>query len=101
MGLRMKRTTKALVLTLAAALASSPSLARAAIITKADNALPLYDPASWLGGVAPTANDIALFDNHLLTNSTFTLGADVSWAGIQLTNPANNISFLSDAHSLT
>ncbi len=52
-------------------------------ITKKNNANNLNTRQAWLGGKAPGASDIALWDNYSLTSS---LGGNVSWLGIQITS---------------
>lgn len=62
--------------------------AQATNVVKADNANILTDPAAWVGGVAPTASDIAVWNNTVQLNSEFSLGADTNWAGLQIVDPA-------------
>ncbi|MFA7052129.1 MAG: LamG-like jellyroll fold domain-containing protein [Kiritimatiellia bacterium] len=58
-------------------------------IFKANNTLPLNDPQSWESGVAPGAEDVAVFDERVTANSlSFVLAADASWAGVVFTNTA-------------
>ena len=53
-----------------------------------------------MSGIVPGANDVALFDGTLSSNFAFTLGGDLSWAGISLTNPSSAVS-ISGANILT
>lgn len=74
------------VLALATASAlSAPAFA--ADVTKADNADNLELTTSWVGGIAPTVADVALFNSTLASNSAWTLGAAQTWGGIRVTNP--------------
>src|SRR5439155_11023338 len=60
----------------------------AATISKADNLDALNLGTSWVGGQAPGSSDTALFDSTLSSaNTSLTLGADLSWLGLQLTSP--------------
>jgi fibronectin-binding autotransporter adhesin len=60
----------------------------AATISKADNLDTLNLGTSWAGGQAPGNSDTALFDSTLsAANTSLTLGADLSWLGLQLTSP--------------
>lgn len=64
---------------------------RAAEIQKANNTAPLNTGASWVGGVVPSSQDIALWDNTLTVANTSGLGGSLSLAGIRVTNPAGSI----------
>lgn len=66
------------------------SAVRAANVTKADNTQTLDLGGSWIGNAAPTATDIAAWDNTVATaaNCTNTLAASASWDGIEILNPA-------------
>ncbi|MDR2850384.1 MAG: hypothetical protein LBW77_07610, partial [Verrucomicrobiota bacterium] len=58
---------------------------RAADIQKADNALPLDDPASWLSSAPPSLADVAVFGPATTRASdTVALPADTAWRGIKL-----------------
>lgn len=59
---------------------------QAAEIQKANNATALNATGSWVGGVVPGASDIALFDSTLTASRTPSLGGNVSFAGIKVTN---------------
>ncbi|NLB70192.1 MAG: cellulase family glycosylhydrolase, partial [Lentisphaerae bacterium] len=50
-------------------------------IIKEDNIHPLNQGSSWVGGITPDSNDIALWNNVVGANSVL-LGADQSWGGI-------------------
>ena len=56
-------------------------------VFKANNTLPLNDPLSWEGGVVPGADDLAVFDERVTTNTlSFLLTNNLSWAGVVFTN---------------
>ena len=48
--------------------------------------------ASWVGGLAPTATDIALWDSTVITANTVSLGADLNWLGLRITNPGGAVT---------
>ncbi len=54
---------------------------------KADNQDNLNLTTSWDGGVAPGANDVAVWDNRVTAATTLLLGADLSWGGIRIEDP--------------
>jgi hypothetical protein len=56
---------------------------------KANNNSGLESGASWVGGVAPTAGDNAIWDATVSTsaNATNTLGSAAAWNGIVISNP--------------
>ena len=85
-------------LTIAVLLASASPLSAA---TKANNATPLTQPASWVNSIAPSTVDPALFNNTLTTALTTTLGANLSWLGLQVTNPAGPITINADGNTLS
>lgn len=86
--------------TLTAMLAAAT--ASATVINKADNATALNVGGSWVGGVVPGVSDIAQWDNALATsaNTTNTLGANLSWSGVKLIDPAEKIQ-LNAGNTLT
>lgn len=57
-------------------------------IRKEDNFDTLDQTTSWVGGAAPGSGDIAQWDNQLSGSITADLGADLSWQGIRILNPA-------------
>lgn len=71
------------------ALLFSAQILSAAPIDKADNLDNLNLSTSWLGGVAPGVNDVALWGSGVTTPGILSLGADLSWQGISVTSPAN------------
>ncbi len=54
---------------------------RAGTIKKADNFDALNLPSSWVGGVAPTVADIALWDSTVKGANAGLLGANQTWGG--------------------
>lgn len=66
--------------------------ASAADITKADNFDNLNLGSSWVLGSAPGANDFALWDSTVTGASSTSLGADLTWGGIKITNPAGAVA---------
>ncbi|HQA38399.1 MAG TPA: hypothetical protein PLU38_01890 [Kiritimatiellia bacterium] len=69
-------------------------------IVKADNTLPLNDPASWTGGVVPGDSNIAVWDSTVLGANTVTLGGALTWDGLRLANPGGTVT-LQGADRLT
>lgn len=65
------------------ALMGGPSLI-AAEISKANNTTALNLEGSWVGGVVPGSDDIAVWADTLLTNRTANIGGNLSWAGIKV-----------------
>lgn len=80
---------------LAAAVAFGVTTSQAADVIKADNANNLTDNGAWVGGVAPTASDVATWNDTVQANTTSALGANASWAGIKLLDPAGAITISS------
>jgi len=68
-------------------------------ITNADGAA-LNATTSWLGGVVPGPANIAVWDHTVQVNSSFTLGSNTAWAGIQIFDPALPI-MINAGNSLT
>ena len=55
--------------------------------TKADNATPLHQGGSWISGAAPFAGDWAVWNGtYSPSNCTNSIGANVTWGGILLSN---------------
>ncbi len=75
-------------------------LAQGASIYKADVADNLNLATSWTNGVAPGTSDIAVWNNIVQVNTTSALGANLSWAGIQILDPAGPIT-VSSGNTLT
>ena len=80
----------------AAALASLALIqftANAATLSKADNTNDLNLATSWSGSVVPGANDIAQWDATVTGANSTLVGADLSFAGIKVTNPGGAVTF--------
>jgi hypothetical protein len=71
-----------------------------AALYKADNANNLNVGASWVLGGVPGSSDVAGWDSTVAVNTNSALGADLSWAGIQILNPGNGIT-ISRGNTLT
>jgi hypothetical protein len=85
------------VLTVASAAVLASGSVQAANINKADNSDALNLTTSWTGSVVPTASDVAVWDSTVTSNNTTnTLGASTSWAGIQLLNPATALTVITN-----
>jgi fibronectin-binding autotransporter adhesin len=68
-------------------LAASSTTSLAGDVVKADNLTNLDQGASWVGGVAPTASDVAVWDSTVTVANTALLGIDTNWAGIRVADP--------------
>jgi fibronectin-binding autotransporter adhesin len=75
-----------------AALAAVGPRSMAADVIKADNADALNLDSSWSGGTAPTAADTAIWDSTVTAANTTNLGADLSWGGLEVTNPGGGVT---------
>lgn len=75
-----------------AALGTLASLASAADVNKADNTNDLNLSTSWLGGLVPGVNDIAVWDSTVTGPNSTLLGANQSWLGLRLTNPGGPVT---------
>ena len=58
-----------------------------ALITKADNLNPLDQGNSWTGGAVPTSSQVASWNSTLTAARNVVIGGNLSFAGIQVTNP--------------
>ncbi|MHA3775160.1 beta strand repeat-containing protein [Verrucomicrobiota bacterium sgz303538] len=61
-------------------------------ISKANNQNDLSLATSWIGGSLPTPTDIALWDSNVTGSDSVVLGADLSWAGLRITNPGGPVT---------
>jgi autotransporter-associated beta strand protein len=80
----------------AAALASLALIqftANAATLSKADNTNDLNLATSWSGSVVPGANDIAQWDSTVTAANSTLVGANLSFAGVKVTDPAGAVTF--------
>ena len=76
---------------LLALLATAPS-GWTADVLKANNTTDLNQPASWAAAVAPTAADVAVWDNTVATTNTAKLGDNLDWLGLRIANPAGLVT---------
>ena len=86
-----------------AALAASlalPRLGFAADLIKANNTNGLGLGTSWVGGSAPTAADVGVWNSTVTAANTAALGGDLSWQGIRIANPGGAVS-ISAGNTLT
>ena len=68
------------------------SAANASTIIKSNNVDNLNLPSSWIGGVAPSTNDVAQWDSTVTAANTTALGEDLRWQGIKITNPGGAVT---------
>jgi fibronectin-binding autotransporter adhesin len=66
---------------------------------KADNSLDLTNAASWTAGV-PASVGIAKWDNTVTGPNTVSLGADLTFGGISITNPGGAVT-INEGNTLT
>jgi len=66
---------------------AASTTALGATLTKANNANNLNLTTSWSGGVVPGSGDIALWNSTVTGGNTVSLGADLNFGEIQITNP--------------
>jgi fibronectin-binding autotransporter adhesin len=64
----------------------------AAAIVKADNTTNLNDGSSWVGNTAPGIDEVAKWDSTVTSANTTNLGADLTWNGIEITNPGGPVT---------
>jgi autotransporter-associated beta strand protein len=74
------------------------TLAAQAQIQKTNNNTSLEQGGSWVGGVAPSSSQVAIWDATVATaaNCTNTLVGALSWGGIQVSNPAVAVKILTN-----
>ncbi|HNQ74797.1 MAG TPA: autotransporter-associated beta strand repeat-containing protein [Verrucomicrobiota bacterium] len=88
----MNRTNRSLcTLTALGCLWLAVSAGRAASIVKNNNLGNLDAGTSWVGGVAPTAGDVAVFDATYATTGPLNVGTAVQWQGLQITSPGGAV----------
>src|SRR5262245_15691366 len=81
----MKNTAQKLPLNLAIlAFVCSATLTPAAEIRKANSGDPLESGLSWLGGIAPSTNDVAVWDSAAGFSSWFAVQTNTAWGGIAI-----------------
>jgi autotransporter-associated beta strand protein len=83
-----------------AGLACVSFTAQAATIVKANNVVALNSGTSWTGSVAPGATDLAKWDSTVTAENAVLLGANLSFQGIVIANPAGGV-FLGGSNTLT
>ena len=59
---------------------------------KANNANNLNIGSSWVGSVLPNASSTAVWNSTVTAVNTTVLGADLTWAGITITNPTGAVT---------
>src|SRR5438874_2675537 len=94
---------RAFVVAVAILIALTPPLvqqAGSATQTKANNTNNLNLTSSWVGGVVPTSSDIALWDSTVTSNNTVSLGGNLNFGQIKITNPGGNV-FINTGNTLT
>ena len=74
--------------------------AQAQTITNADAAVTLNLGGSWVGGTPAGSANVAVWDHTVQVNTTKALGANLSWAGIQILDPATAVT-ISAGNTLT
>jgi hypothetical protein len=74
--------------------------AQAQTITNNDSGATLNLGTEWYGGTAPGAANVAVWNNLDQVNTTEPLGANLSWAGIQILDPGTPIT-ISAGNTLT
>lgn len=84
-------------------LSLAPFSAHAIDQTKANNTTALNVGSSYTSGTAPGSNDLLIVNSVLASNRAAQLGANLSWRGIQVTNPNGSLTIASTntANSLT
>jgi autotransporter-associated beta strand protein len=89
----IRRHSRQFILSLGiATLLGASRTASAVDITKNDNADPLNLGTSWSGGIVPGAGDVALWSSVVTGANTVSLGADLSFGGIRITNPGGAVT---------
>src|SRR6218665_2018127 len=66
---------------------SSGSALWAADVVKDNNTNNLNLTTSWVGGIAPTNADVAVWNATVAAANTTLLGANTSWQGIRIADP--------------
>ena len=72
-----------------------------ATILKANNSTALNLTGSWVGGVLPTATDVAQYDSTVTTTTNVALGAALSFLGFSVTNPGGSVQISTTNAALT
>src|SRR5215211_2850838 len=80
-------------LLLAAFLTASGTSSRAASISYKGGTGALSRKQSWNGNKTPVSTDIAVWNSTTVGTTNASLGANVTWLGIQIVNPGGAITF--------
>jgi autotransporter-associated beta strand protein len=84
------------------ALTGGAMTARAqAPVQKANSYTSLTTGSDWVGGTAPGANNIAVWDTTAGSPAAEPLGASTTWEGIRIVNPGGAITVNADGNTLT
>lgn len=70
--------------------------AQAADIAKTNNTDSLDLGSSWVGGVAPGAGDVAVWDSTVAGANTSVAGTNLSWQGIRIADPGGPVTVVSN-----
>jgi fibronectin-binding autotransporter adhesin len=70
-------------------------------VDKANSYTSLATGSDWVGGVVPSATNIAVWNSGSGTPAPEPLGANLAWAGIQILNPAGPVTITPDGNTLT
>ncbi len=70
------------------------------VIKDDNNTFALSDGTSWVGGLAPSSSQVAMWNNTVTSPNTTALGANVTWSGITIENPGGPVT-INAGHTLT
>src|SRR5215469_8654334 len=70
-------------------------------VVKANSYTSLTTGSDWVGGTAPGANNIAVWNSTASSPLAEPLGASTTWEGIQIVNPGGAITVTADGNTLT
>ena len=90
--LRHRRGGRSFAAVVGGLLLLGATLAEGATISKANNTNSLNKGNSWVGNNAPTSADTALWGSAVTTANTSAIGGNLSWLGIQITNPGGLVT---------
>ncbi|MBC7783368.1 MAG: autotransporter-associated beta strand repeat-containing protein, partial [Burkholderiales bacterium] len=90
--MEMRVLTRRVLLAAVSAVPVVSSYSYAADVLKADNADNLELTTSWVGGVAPTTADVAVWDSTVLGANTVALGVPQSYLGLRIANPGGDVT---------
>jgi autotransporter-associated beta strand protein len=89
--MKPSNSNRFLAVSSAVAIAAVSSSAWAADVIKDNNTNTLNLTTSWVGGSAPTASDVALFNSTYATTGALGTGGLVTWQGIRIVDPGGNV----------